>query len=267
MPETVYTDSLRLRQILFNIVGNAIKFTDAGYIEVFSHVQDGHLLIEVRDTGVGIATEQRRHLFHLFSQVDGSSTRRHAGAGLGLALCRRLAKLLGGDVYLANSVPGAGSTFVVTLPLESSPAKFESRKTRQKQKERAALKGRSVLVVDDSEDNRLLIERVLTRQGITVTMARNGLEGTQIAARQKFDAIIMDIQMPVMDGFMAARRIRERGYTNSIVALTAHAMKEDRRKCYEAGCDMYLTKPIQIEALLEVLESAFERTSAQLAAA
>ena len=251
-PDLIYTDQMRLRQILLNILGNAIKFTERGHVVLAYRHSAEKLAIEVQDTGVGLTPTQSQHLFQLFSQVDSSTTRKYTGTGLGLILSRRLARLLGGDVVLAESVLGKGSKFVISVKLEdpAGEAKIHNAETARSVA-KDALVGRKVLVIDDSEDNRFLIDRVLSKQGMTVSLADNGLEGAEKARQNEFDIIVMDIQMPVMDGYTATQKIRASGFRNPIIALTAHAMKGDRIKCLEAGCDSYLTKPIRVNALIQ----------------
>jgi two-component system, sensor histidine kinase len=252
--DLIYTDPLRLRQILLNILDNAIKFTDRGDVALtYRHLAE-NLIIEVEDTGVGLTPAQSQHLFQLFSQVDSSTTRRYSGTGLGLVLSRRLARLLDGDVVLAESVLGKGSKFVISVKLEDPAGKAEiPNADTARSVAKDALVGRKVLVIDDSEDNRFLIERVLSKQGMTVSLANNGVEGTEKALQNDFDIIVMDIQMPVMDGYTATQRIRANGFRNPIIALTAHAMKGDRMKCLEAGCDSYVTKPIRVNTLIQTM--------------
>jgi signal transduction histidine kinase/CheY-like chemotaxis protein len=250
-PDLIYTDPMRLRQILLNILGNAIKFTERGHVALAYRHSAETLIIEVQDTGVGLTATQSQHLFQLFSQVDSSTTRRYTGTGLGLILSRRLARLLGGDVVLAESVLGKGSKFVISVKLEDPAGEAEIHNAETARAvAKDALVGRKVLVIDDSEDNRFLIDRVLSKQGMTVSLADNGLEGAEKARQDDFDVIVMDIQMPVMDGYTATQKIRASGFRKPIIALTAHAMKGDRTKCLEAGCDSYLTKPIRVNALI-----------------
>jgi two-component system, sensor histidine kinase len=253
VPDLIYSDPLRLKQILLNIIGNAIKFTDHGQVCLKYRSSDGALFLEVKDTGIGISEGDSAHLFQVFSQVDGSSTRKHAGTGLGLVLSRRLARLLDGDVFLAESEPGFGSTFMIVVGLKEPPAVQARTRRRRSSTNKESLSGRSALVVDDSEDNRFLLERILKKHGMNVSVAKNGLEGSQKALSNDFDIILMDIQMPVMDGYTAAKELRSKGLNKPIVALTAHAMKEDQNRCIRAGCNGYLTKPVQVQSLINTL--------------
>ncbi|MGE0764309.1 MAG: response regulator [Bdellovibrionales bacterium] len=252
VPDYIYTDSMRLRQILLNILGNATKFTENGYINLTYQVSGDCLIFDVEDSGIGIDADKSALLFKPFSQVDSSSTRRHDGTGLGLVLSRRLARLLDGDVVLVRSRIAEGSLFRIKIGFEVAEATPLSTRAISRDS-KGVLTGRHVLVVDDNEDNRFLLSRLLSKQGVLVSEAKNGLEGLEKVLRQKFDAIILDIQMPLMDGYEVAKRLRESGLNLPIIALTAHAMKEDRTKCMQAGCNAYLTKPIQIDALVRCL--------------
>lgn len=247
------SDPSRLRQILVNPVGNAIKFTDVGGVEV-SLARAGELVeVWVRDSGVGISAEERSQLFTPFVQADNSSTRKHGGTGLGLALSRRLARALGGEVRL-EADEGSGSTFV--LSFRARPA--TSSQTAAASDEAVDLHGLSVLLVDDSADNRVFVQRMLQRAGAQVELAIDGSEAVERALAGSFDVVLMDWQMPVMDGLTATRALRSAGYAGRIVALTAHAMTEQRERTRAAGCDAHLTKPLVLREFFGVL-SSFKR--------
>ncbi len=267
VPQTVRTDPTRLRQILINLVGNAIKFTDQGWIRVTMALDDSpphapRLRFDVIDTGIGITARDVGRLFEPFMQADNTTTRRYSGTGLGLPISRRLARMLGGDIAV-DSTPGRGSTFTLTIdpgPLEGVPRLADCREAlagvepRQKPMPLTALRGH-ILLVDDGQDNRQLLSMYLRRAGADVTLADNGRVGCAKAlaamhANQPFDLILMDMQMPELDGYGATARLRTKGYTGPIIALTAHAMADDRDKCLNAGCTDYLTKPIRRENLL-----------------
>ena len=273
IPETIRTDPTRLRQILVNLVGNALKFTDTGSVELIARMLPASpaakpmLELEVRDTGIGIAPGVLDEVFEPFTQADSSTTRRYGGTGLGLAISRRLARLLGGDLT-AQSTPGAGSSFRLTIatgPLEDvameqwPPAELAAEpEPNGQQATPAVLPAARLLLAEDGPDNERLITAILTREGATVEVARNGEEALQLgqAARgrgEPYDLILMDMQMPVMDGYAATRALRDSGCCQPIVALTAHAMTGDREACLAAGCDDYLTKPIHRDALIRCL--------------
>ncbi|MNK89715.1 Autoinducer 2 sensor kinase/phosphatase LuxQ [compost metagenome] len=254
VPDLIYTDELRLRQVLTNILGNAVKFTERGSVLMTYEVRDENLIFTITDTGMGIAAEKIPLLFQPFSQVDSSVSRKYEGTGLGLLLSRRLAEKLGGNVILKSSSTEEGSTFVVSIAIEKPPQQTIAPKLSAKDTSRSnTLQNRSILVVDDVEDNLLLVERMLTKRGANVTLATDGEQALNLALQKKFDIILMDIQMPVMDGYSATRKLRAAGYENPIIAVTANAMKDDRDRCIEAGCTEYLTKPLQPEKLVQLI--------------
>ncbi|MEZ6242565.1 MAG: CHASE domain-containing protein [Phycisphaerales bacterium] len=257
VPDRVMADPQRVRQILINLVGNAVKFTDEGRVVVRIGVERDMLRLDVEDTGVGLNSEEAARVFVPFEQADTSPTRRHEGTGLGLTISRRLARLMGGDIELSSRA-GYGSTFTFTLPLESvEGSAMLDRLERPIEAETAAapsmmrvLHGH-VLVVDDGPDNRRLIGHVLSRAGLEVEMVESGVEAIERLTRgDTFDLILLDMQMPVLDGYETARRLRELGVRIPVLALTAHAMPGDRERCLDAGCDDYETKPIDRASLL-----------------
>lgn len=253
-PDYINTDPQRLKQILMNILGNAIKFTEHGHVAIRCEARDGRLIFRIKDSGVGIPLDKQHLLFKSFSQVDNSLSRKHEGTGLGLVLSRHLARMLNGDLLLESSTPGKGSVFSITIPYEI-PKEPQSEQVAKEETARALsqVKGKSVLLVDDSEINRLLLNRILSNHAMIVTQAGNGEEAIRKATSEDFDVILMDVQMPVMDGRTATQTLRSSGYKKPIIALTAHAMKEDRDRCIEAGCNDYLTKPVDFEVLFQTL--------------
>ncbi len=268
IPEVMRTDPARLRQLLVNLIGNSIKFTETGAVEVVSHLVmtagRPQLEINVIDTGIGIPADKLEAIFDPFVQADTSVTRRFGGTGLGLAISRRIAMALGGTLAV-ESRPGEGSTFTATIdtgPLEgvhflqSPPEALSSARCRNRSRGQTnRVRGARVLLVEDGDTNRKLIELVLRRAGATVAAAENGQLGVDLASQQDFDLILMDMQMPVMDGYTATRLLRERGMAVPIVALTAHAMSGDEAKCREAGCSDFLTKPIDPDSLLSAVDA------------
>ncbi len=266
LPETIETDPTRLRQILLNLVGNAIKFTPRGSVRLeVGPVEDTRLCFEVIDTGIGLDAEQQARLFTAFSQADASTTRRFGGTGLGLAISKRLAGMLGGDLRV-RSVPGEGSTFTLTIDVGSLagvrlldrppdvPAAAERREPSAHAPQ--ALRGR-ILLAEDGLDARRLLARHLRAAGAEVETAENGLVACELALRAAeagtpYDLILMDMQMPELDGYAAAARLRAAGYRGPIVALTAHAMEDERARCLGAGCDGFAAKPILRRTLIEV---------------
>jgi PAS domain S-box-containing protein len=266
LPMTVSTDPGRVRQIVTNLIGNALKFTETGGVTVSMEMRsltDGkQLVIDVIDTGIGIPADRLEAVFEPFVQAEGSTTRRYGGTGLGLTISRRFARGLGGDIVV-HSEMGRGSVFQITLdpgPLEGvrmlTAQEVMSRPTQAAAEagERWEFPaGASVLVVDDGEANRDLVRLVLEEAGLRVSEAQNGKIGVDKAMQESFDAILMDMQMPVMDGYTATRTLRQQGKRMPIIALTAHAMKGFEREIMEAGCSHYLTKPVDIDALLRTL--------------
>ncbi len=265
IPETIVTDPVRLEQILLNLVGNAVKFTRTGTIRLALRLVTDEdrpqLEIQVIDPGIGIAPEQAAKLFERFVQADSSTTRHYGGTGLGLTISRGLARMLGGDVAV-QSVPGQGSTF--TVRIESGPLAGVvmlrdiphalALKSVPPQPQPARLTGR-ILLSEDSPDNQRLISLILTKAGAEVTVAENGQVAYEkataaLAEGAPFDLILMDMQMPVLDGYDATRRLRAEGYSLPIVALTAHATTDDREKCLSLGCNYYIPKPIDRNELL-----------------
>jgi len=262
IPGTVQSDASRLRQLLINLVGNAIKFTASGSVEIVGQLIEWNgrpqLEIEVIDTGMGIETEKLDKIFLPFVQADNSVTRQFGGTGLGLAISRQIARGLGGDLTAASEL-GVGSRFTVRfdtgdiqgVPLISRAAALKAQiDENELRSQPTELPPANLLLVEDGETNRKLIRLLLERAGATVTTAENGEIGVALALSQKFDLILMDMQMPVLDGYSATGQLRDHGKTLPIIALTAHAMKGDREKCLDAGCTDYLTKPIHAEKLL-----------------
>ncbi len=264
IPDIIFTDSFRMRQILNNIVGNAIKFTEKGFVELSIDFSNPTLRFLVKDTGVGILSTQESKLFHSFSQADSSITRKFGGTGLGLVLSRGLAELLGGKLeYIPTQ--DIGCVFSAEINCELLPEaklisikeiNFLSDKVNSFKHSAKVLDSLKVLLVEDSEDNQWLISLYLQAEGAQVKFANNGLEGVQLAlSDENFDIILMDIQMPIMDGHSAVKKLRRTQFTKPIIALTAHAMKEEHEKCIESGFNAFLTKPIQKDLLIKMLSS------------
>jgi signal transduction histidine kinase/ActR/RegA family two-component response regulator len=276
IPSLIHSDPVRIRQILLHLLSNAVKFTEHGEVRIevrWVQVNGDRSEIQytVVDTGIGFSCDTLPQLFEPFRQGDNSPHRRFGGNGIGLSIVRRLVELLGGRLE-ATSTPGQGSRFTVafeacllpgiTLRTHHGNGSNGERETASSEHNPSAnpvarLHGR-VLLVEDGEDNRRLITRILERSGLEVTSVENGLQGWQeaiasAAAGRPYDIILMDMQMPVMDGYQATERLRAEGWDRPIIALTAHAMPEDRNRCLQAGCDEYLAKPIRREQLLDTL--------------
>jgi signal transduction histidine kinase/CheY-like chemotaxis protein len=273
VPERIHTDPTRLKQILVNLVSNAVKFTDRGsvalVVEAAPPDEDGRTLIRfaIQDTGIGMTPEVQSRIFRPFTQADESMARKFGGTGLGLSISQRLAQLLGGGIRACSSA-GQGSEFVVEIdagPLAGVAWVDDSQNASATADLRVALgqamrlpPGVKILIAEDGPDNQRLISAVLQRAGAEVLLADNGREALHMAREHKaaatpFDVILMDMQMPELDGYEATRRLRAESYTGKIIALTAHAMSGDRARCLSAGCDDYATKPIDRVELIRTI--------------
>ena len=261
-------DPLRIRQVMMNFLTNAIKFTEAGKVSIEvslepSSQKEAEVKFSVIDTGIGISAEDRERIFAPFTQVDASTTRRHGGAGLGLAIAGDLIREMGGRRAIESEV-GKGSTFSFTLPLACVPLRMASHS------DSSPINGATggvlahtssvqlnVLLAEDMTANQMLVKHALKKRGHIVEVAKDGREAVQQACTGKFDVVLMDLQMPVMDGFEATAAIRSdpRVGRVPIVALTAHAMSGDRDRCLAAGMSDYLAKPLDLQQLIEVVEA------------
>ena len=252
IPDKIVTDPVRFKQIMINLCGNAVKFTSKGGVRIdVNYTEDNDLLeVKVIDSGIGMTPEQQQKIFSAFAQADSSTTREFGGTGLGLYLSLKLAKMLGGDIQV-DSTKGVGSCFTVTLPaghcegcqLVNDDGQAVAVNTTNNTMSDEKLFGR-VLLVEDNLDNQRLISLHLRKIGAEVTVAENGKRGMELALQESFDLVLMDMQMPVMGGLEATRLLRAAGYQGSIYALTANALRSDQEKCLEAGCNGYLSKPI-----------------------
>ena len=265
LPQKIETDPGRLRQIILNLVGNAIKFTEEGSVTVTCRLKktstDPLLMIEITDTGIGIAPDKMKTIFDPFAQADNTVTRRFGGTGLGLSISHKFAQALGGEIAV-ESEPGKGSTFRVTLAtgdlkgvpfLQPDDVATPQQELGEVEKSRWQFPAGRVLVVDDGAETRELIRLLLEESGLTVDLAENGLIGVEMAVASQYDAILMDVHMPVMDGFTAVQTLREQGLETSIIALTANAMKGFKQECLEKGYSGYFTKPIDIDQFMRLM--------------
>jgi PAS domain S-box-containing protein len=263
LPEAVRGDQLRLGQVLLNLVSNAIKFTAKGGVSVSarqleSRPDDLVMRVEVRDTGIGMTDAQVSRLFRLFEQGDSSTTRKYGGTGLGLAISKQLVELAGGEIGV-QSVPGEGSVFWFTMPLARATGETIVRDVLPVSSD--MIRGARVLLVEDNAVNQLVARELLEHAGVTVTVAGNGQEAIDCLLKATYDCVLMDVQMPVMDGFEATRRIRATPAIAGvrIIAMTANAGNEDHARCREAGMDDFITKPIRLQLLYSVLADALAR--------
>ncbi|MCR9293464.1 MAG: ATP-binding protein [bacterium] len=271
IPEAILSDPTRLRQIVINLVGNAIKFTHKGFVKLtlgFEQVQDrGMLLIRVADSGIGIDPVQLQDIFEPFTQADASTSRRFGGTGLGLSISKKLAEALGGDISVTSKL-GEGSVFtarVGTGDLENNPMvkaepKCMTSEMMPVHTSELRLQGASILVVDDIEENRELVCFLLKEAGAAVSIASDGQEAVQaVNSLPDLDLIFMDMQMPVMDGYTATRTLRQKGCVLPIIAMTANNMLGDEEKCLQAGCDDFVSKPIEFDVILSKAATAINK--------
>jgi signal transduction histidine kinase len=273
IPDALLGDELRLRQVLINLLSNAVKFTESGTVRLDVSLDmetsaEVYVRLAVEDTGIGIAPQDQQRIFAPFMQADASTTRRHGGTGLGLTIASDLIRAMGGSLSL-KSEPERGSTFHFTIPLAKAAARPSGMALRNVPDlaERSAplterLELLRVLLVEDVPTNQLVIRRILEKRGHQVCVASNGREAVALVRTAEFDVILMDVQMPEMDGFEATALIREIPDLPHIpiVALTAHAMPGDRERCVAAGMDGYLTKPIDANDLMQVVESCYRQS-------
>jgi len=273
IPEKILTDPTRLRQILTNLIGNAIKFTDEGSVDLIvdTNVDQNTLRIRVRDTGLGIDVSVQKDVFEPFKQADETVARRFGGTGLGLPISRRLARALRGDIEL-SSEPGFGSTFTVTITtgsltdvriLNGREAEATLVTPIRETQQNLNLKGFRILIADDVEANREFFAHVLRRCQAECVFAENGQEAVDLMRRESCDLILMDIQMPVMDGYTATQTLRSSGIKIPVIAITANGTDEDKQRCQEAGFTTYVTKPISIAMLLRAVDEQLKVSQEQ----
>lgn len=259
VPEVVSGDSLRLEQVLLNLLGNALKFTQEGEVElsVSADAQAGNdqsLKFVVRDTGIGISTDQLDRLFEPFTQADSSTTRKYGGTGLGLVISRQLVELMGGELKVVSE-PGQGSEFAFSIALPEAEASALPRHEKSEARSLPAdpaLQGLRVLLAEDNDQNRLLTAAILEEVGVRLDCARDGSQAVEAVQRQVYDLVLMDMQMPEMDGIEATQVIRALPdfQTLPIIAMTANAMEQDRKACMEAGMNDFLPKPVDADLML-----------------
>jgi PAS domain S-box-containing protein len=248
----IYSDPVRVKQVIANLIGNALKFSEQGLVQLRVKY-DTVFSIEVEDSGIGISEEEQQQIFKPFGQADPSISRRFGGSGLGLIISKKIAQSLGGDLELKWSKPGKGSCFRVTLDIGKASERIvgRSRIEQNDYSDKGQLEGVRILLVDDSPDNEELIRFYLQRDGAKVEVAHNGFEAVDKAKDSLYDLVLMDVQMPGMDGLEATRRLRARGYKTPIIALTAHVLREEIDRSIAAGCNAHLTKPISRKDLVE----------------
>lgn len=262
-PTGLLGDDGRMRQILLNLVGNAIKFTEQGHVGIsLKRLPTQKFRIVVSDTGIGIPDDRLEDVFKAFEQADNASTRRHGGTGLGLAICKQLVEIMGGQIAAASTL-GAGSEFILELPLieAKAPLATTNAATQKPHPPTKWAEGLSVLVVDDTETNRFLADVYFSSSGADLRFAEDGAEAVAMAIDQPADVILMDISMPVMNGYEATAAIREQEHSlgrspAQILALTAHVLEEERQSCLKAGMNDFLTKPLRKQDLIDAISVA-----------
>lgn len=267
LPININSDPLRIRQILLNLIGNAIKFSDKGTIQLnvslekSAETRSGRLIkISVKDEGIGITAEQQKLLFQPFSQVHTHDNQRPKGTGLGLYLAKRLAQALGGDVTLVAGKESCGSEFLVTIDPDLEQQNPDVRNTLKAEPSSPhfdtalALQNVRILLVEDNPDAQFLMQTLLEMSGATVLTAGDGEQAVNMALDTTPDVVLMDIQLPVFDGITAVNKLRAQGFKKPIIALTANALLTERRRCLEAGCDDYLTKPVDQPLLIKTIQ-------------
>jgi PAS domain S-box-containing protein len=274
IPETIKTDPTQLKEILINLIDNAIKFTDSGSVHVSVRLIDADrplLRFDVADTGIGMTAEQIERLFEPFTQADSSTTREFGGTGLGLTISRRLARMLGGDISVTSKM-GHGSTF--SLFIDTGSLDGVELVANQDQKVPLGAQTPSqcgtrldchVLLAEDYPDIQRPVTYMLKNAGARVTVAENGQQAFDLAVamhrgNDPFDVVLMDMQMPVVDGYAATKQLREHGYDRPIIAITAHAMESDRQKCLAVGCDDYVAKPLDMTKLIKLIRGHCRRS-------
>ncbi len=256
LPEYAHIEPDRLKQILINLLGNAIKFTENGQVTLNVVLQEPDndkavLYFEVIDSGIGISKEKQSVIFKRFSQMDSSISRKYGGAGLGLTICKELVERMGGAIGV-ESASGKGARFWFTLPFKQvAKPPVNNSKMNTTDFNNRSLTGKRILLVDDDETNQIIARSILERLGCAVDVLANGQQA--VDADKPYDLIIMDMQMPVMDGLEATRKLRHKGISTPIIALTANAMLEDQQRCREAGMDDYLCKPVDMNQLHQTL--------------
>lgn len=269
-PDVIISDSSRIRQILINLISNAIKFTDKGGITLTTQyriINDRQIEVKfkVRDTGIGLTEEQKRQLFVPYAQAEHSTARLFGGTGLGLALSKKLAEALNGDLVIDENPETAGACFKFTFKAEvlSSLPSFPTKVTSLQLAPLVprSLSGMSVLLVEDSLDTQFLVERILRGHGIKTQIVSDGEEAIRKCYNQTYDLILMDIKLPKIDGYETTRILRSTGYTKPIVALTAHALENEKTQSLLAGCNGHLSKPINMQKLFSTLDTFLKQKS------
>jgi signal transduction histidine kinase/CheY-like chemotaxis protein len=270
VPETFFTDATRLKQILVNLVSNAVKFTERGTVVVRVSVNAGEhgvctVKFAISDTGVGVSPEKQSRIFDPFTQADSSTSKKHGGTGLGLTISRKLAEKMYGSLILERSSENSGSTFSLILPIPETQVRNIHRQTAAVQTLPAGeLAGRTILLVDDALDNQVLLKHLLEKSGAQrVDLAEDGVGAIRLGSANSYDVILMDLQMPRVDGFQATNALRRLGVTTPIIAVTAHAMSEMRERALAEGFSGFIAKPVMRGALISVISDILRQRNLQ----
>lgn len=254
LPDFLNSDSVRIRQLLVNLISNSIKFTENGEVNVKINYQEPYMRITIADTGVGMSEGQAKKLFNPFTQADQSITRKYGGTGLGLSLSHEIAKKMEGELKLLKTAINEGSTFEViikvgapTIGLKTIPDEMQGDYTKD-------LSHLKALLVEDTKENRMIFELYLKEYGLQIDMAENGQLGLEKALSNDYDIVFLDIQMPKLDGYQVIRSLKQQNYEKPIIALTAHAMKEERVRCLAEGFDSFISKPFEVSQILNAIQ-------------
>jgi|GEM_PF-2138521 len=273
IPKLIFTDPVRLRQILSNLIGNALKFSpENSKIDVVFSFEGGVLTVDVIDSGIGIASELQGKIFQAFTQADGDHSRQHGGVGLGLSISKRLAQILDGDLILKSSRLNIGSHFRLTLPLEKFKEEYLEKGLRDisiadgaaeapAPQDHVDLSDRHILLAEDSVENQILFRIFIESSNANLTIVDNGADAVKEALANFYDLVLMDIQMPGLDGYEALKILRKSNFEKTVIALTAHTMKGEREKCLSAGFDGYLSKPVSQPKLLSTIRASIQAES------
>jgi signal transduction histidine kinase len=261
IPTLLTADCQKMRQVIMNVLGNAVKFTSHGNVSILCSLdlaqKPEKIIFDIRDTGPGISEEEQKKLFQPFTQANSTLSRQYGGTGLGLDLSKKLAKAMGGDLSLLFSKVSAGSTFRFTLPATFAEASIAGKEkgleNNLNSQPKTQNKRYKILLVEDSADNQIIIKSFLQTNNYDLSFANDGTEGLRKALGESYDLILMDIQMPSMDGYQVTKLLREQGYNKPIVALTAHALKEARDEALQKGFNEYVTKPVKKEVLIDTI--------------
>lgn len=257
-PERVFLDESRLTQILLNLVGNAVKFTETGSIQISMNATDDMLQIDIKDTGIGIASDIEASIFEPFTQVENKKTRKREGTGLGLFICKQLVLMMKGTIILKTNLK-RGTHVTVNIPILKPPTMILTKKDNLdiEQTNLCLIKPLLILVAEDSKTNQMVIKLILEKLGHKVVVVNNGQEAMEILSygRVRFDLVLMDVSMPIMCGIEATKILRLKGHQIPIIALTGNARNEDRQQCIEAGMNDVVTKPIRAASLNRALQN------------